>query len=70
MKMQVYSLLCSEPYEGYELLGVFASHEDALQFLKERRERAGQLLAHCDFGVVCSELGKEVDVWGDCEWNL
>jgi hypothetical protein len=63
--MQVFSLVSSVQYQGFELIGVFASREDALECALEKR---------VDFryvdsvGVVVSELGKELDMYADVEW--
>jgi len=59
--MQVFSLLSSFPYEGFELVGVFASRQDA-----ESAARGHELFGdgHHSFHVVESALGESVsDVW-------
>ena len=63
--MQVYSLVSSVQYEGFELIGVFASREDALECALEKRDD----FRYVDrVGVVESELGAEVDVYDQAEW--
>ncbi len=65
--MVVYSVLYAVDYEGYDLVGVFASREQALEFIRvgeghDRMRRSGQ------FGIVESEVGQAIDTWGMCEW--
>ena len=60
--MKVYSVVQSVPYEGLDFFGVFASREDAVNFVKSVRNK------YSDFGVVESELGQVVDVDGMVEW--
>jgi hypothetical protein len=62
--MKVYSVLRHMQYEGEELLGVFASREDALKFVESQSEDK----KYYDFGVVESELGQKVDFFSDVEW--
>ena len=56
--MKVYSLIGSFDYEGSELLGVFGSLEDLMEYFKS-------LKRNCDsYGYVESELGQGVS-WQD-----
>ena len=60
-EMQVYSLVGYVDYEGSDLLGVFGSLEDLMQFY-------GQSLSVRGFhqvGYIVSELGQGVDVYRD-----
>jgi len=53
------------PYEGADLLGVFGSREQAVDFIKQQE---GYQRSWYNFGVVESELGQLVD-WVDIvEW--
>ena len=60
--MKVYSVLCHVQYEGTDLLGVFASRDEAVVFAKSKQDKWSEM------GVVESELGQEIDVFGDVEW--
>jgi hypothetical protein len=60
--MQVYSVLRHIQYEGCDLLGVFGSQEQAVEFAR------GQLDQWSDVGVVASELGQPVDFYSDVDW--
>ena len=67
--MQVYSVLLSVDYEGMELLGVFASHEEAVVFA-----RSHPMFGQCrggvgvSYGVLACELGCGVDAYDSIEW--
>jgi hypothetical protein len=60
--MQVYSVLRHVQYEGQDLLGVFGSREQAVEFARGQRDQWS------DVGVVESELGQSVDFYDDVEW--
>lgn len=60
--MKVYSVLRHVDYEGCDLLGVFASREEAVVFGK------GKVDQWSDVGVVESELGQSVDFYEGVEW--
>ncbi len=62
--MQVFSVLLDDG-ERYDFLGVFASFEDAEEFI---RGREGFIHGWYQFGVVASELGEEVDFLGRVCW--
>lgn len=63
--MQVFSLVSHVQYEGFELIGVFASREDALECALEKRDDFRYV---DNVGVVVSELGKELDMHADVDW--
>jgi len=63
--MQVFSLVSHVQYEGFELIGVFASREDALECALEKRDDFRYV---DNVGVVVSELGKELDMYADVDW--
>jgi hypothetical protein len=62
--MQVYSLLGCQDYDGVDLLGVFASVEQLLQFVDAGTGREEYDGAWCydRMGYVQSELGSSIDV--------
>jgi hypothetical protein len=60
--MKVYSVLRHVDYEGQDLLGVFGSREEALVFARSKMEQWSEI------GLVESELGQEVDFYGQVEW--
>lgn len=63
--MQVYSLLGFVDYEGSDLLGVFGSLEDLMQFYGQSSSVRG----FDQVGYVVSELGQGVeDVYRDVEY--
>lgn len=64
--MLVYAVLLSVDYEGQDLLGVFASREQAVEFARSQ-DQFGQYQSH-SYGVVECELGREVDFYGQVEW--
>lgn len=64
--MKVYSVLLSVDYEGEDFLGVFASRDEAVAFIKE--QYAYQQGLYGDFGVVESELGQPVDFHTMVDW--
>lgn len=64
--MQVYSVLLSVQYEGEDLLGVFGSREEALEFV--RSQEYFQQRMYGDYGVVESELGQPIDFHAMVEW--
>ena len=64
--MRVYSVLVSVDYEGQDLLGVFASREEAVAFARAQ-EGFGQYPSY-SWGVVESELGQPIDFYGMVEW--
>lgn len=61
--MKVYSVVGSVAYEGDDLLGVFGSHEDAVQFIRDQGPHK-----YYQYGIVMSDLGEEIDVDGMAEW--
>lgn len=63
--MRVFSVLRSVPYESCDLLGVFGSREQAVDYIQ--RQEAYQK-GHYDYGVVESELGQEIDFFGMVDW--
>lgn len=64
--MRVYSVLLSVQYEGEDLLGVFGSREEALEFV--RSQEYFQQRMYGDYGVVESELGQPIDFHAMVEW--
>jgi hypothetical protein len=60
--MQVYSVLRHVDYEGQDLLGVFDSREQAVEFARGRIDRWSQV------GIVESELGQPVDFYESVDW--
>lgn len=69
--MKVYSLMGGFDYEGENLLGVFGSKEDMLQFIESRRRECGrrpETLGYDTLGFVESELGQPIDFCGEVEW--
>ncbi len=63
--MKVFSLVSSVQYEGFELIGVFASREDALECMIDKIEDFRYV---DNVGIIESELGKELDMHADVEW--
>jgi hypothetical protein len=59
--MKVYSVLRHEKYESTDLLVVFGSRQECLDYI-ERQE--GYIEGWYDYGVVESELGQEIDFFG------
>jgi hypothetical protein len=69
--MKVYSLVGGFDYEGENLLGVFASKEDLLQFVeqeKSKQNRRPDTLGYDTLGYVESELGQSIDFYGEVEY--
>lgn len=69
--MKVYSLMGGFDYEGENLLGVFGSKEDMLQFVdqeKSKHQRRAETLGYDTLGFVESELGQPIDFCGEVEW--
>lgn len=65
--MVVFSVLYAVAYEGHDLLGVFASREQALEFIRVGEGHDG-MRDHGQFGIVESEVGQAIDTWGMCDW--
>lgn len=63
--MKVFSVLRSVPYESSDLLGVFGSREQAVDYIQRQD---GYQKGHYDYGVVESELGQEIDFFGMVDW--
>lgn len=61
--MVVYALLVREDYVGSELVGVYASREEALRYIAARPLTSDDL----SYGVLACELGAEVDDL-EAEW--
>ena len=69
--MKVYSLVGGYDYEGENLLGVFGSKEDLLQFVeqeKPKHQRRPETLGYDSLGYVESELGQPIDFHSEVEW--
>lgn len=69
--MKVYTLMGGWDYEGENLLGVFASKEDLLQFVKQeqaKQTRRPETLGYDTLGYVESELGQPIDFYGEVEY--
>ena len=69
--MKVYSLVGGYDYEGENLLGVFASKQDLLNFVESKRSeclRRPETLGYDSLGFVESELGQPIDYYGEVEW--
>ena len=64
--MKVYSVLLSVQYEGEDLLGVFGSREQAVEFVKS--QEGYQKGWYGDYGVVESELGQPIDFDAMVDW--
>jgi len=64
--MKVYSALISVDYEGEDLLGVFGSREEAVEFC--RNHDIFDKYSAYSFGVVESELGQPIDFHAMVEW--
>jgi hypothetical protein len=64
--MKIYSVILSVDYEGEDLLGVFGSREDAVEFIKS--QESYQKKWYGDYGVVESELGQPIDTHGMVDW--
>jgi hypothetical protein len=62
--MIVYSVLEQIDYEGCDLLGVFASQDQAVQFIRSCDGFVGQFPGH-SYGYVESQLGQPVDFYRD-----
>jgi len=65
--MVVYSVLYSVAYEGCDLMGVFASREQAMEFIRVGEGHDGMRCSG-QFGIIESELGQAVYIWGMCDW--
>jgi hypothetical protein len=65
--MRVYSAMLSVAYEGEELLGVFGSREQALEFIRSQ-EGFQRQWASFSYGLVESELGQPVDFDRMVDW--
>ena len=59
--MVVYSLMKFYPYEGTDLLGVFATEADAVAYANTL-ETDLSYDGYSEFGIVTSELGAPVDL--------
>lgn len=59
--MVVYSLVSYFPYEGYDLVGVFATEAEAVAFANTLQSDVSYD-GYSDFGVVASVLGVPVDM--------
>lgn len=69
--MKVFTLVGGYDYEGEQLLGVFGSREDLLQFVESRKrgcDRRPETLGYDSLGYVESELGQPIDFYGEVEW--
>lgn len=64
--MKVYSVLMHVDYEGAQLLGVFASREEAVAFARGH-ELFGKYSDYAH-GVVESELGQTIDFYDMVDW--
>ena len=62
--MLVYSVLEQIDYEGCDLLGVFASRDEAVQFIRAHPGFIRQFPGH-SYGYVESELGQPIDYCSD-----
>ena len=62
--MTVYSVLLSTNYEGEDLLGVFASREQAEAFARSQEWYP----ASSQFGIIESELGQPIDFHAMVDW--
>jgi hypothetical protein len=60
--MKVYSVLRHVQYEGCDLLGVFGSREQAVEFGRSKIDKWSEI------GIVESELGQQVDFYESVEW--
>ncbi len=69
--MKVYSLVGGYDYEGENLLGVFGSKEDLLQYVEQNKglhRIRPETLGYDSLGYVESELGQPIDFHGQVEW--
>ena len=69
--MKVFTLMGGFDYEGENLLGVFGSKEDLLQWVEVRKQgcdRRPETLGYDTLGFVESELGQPIDFHGEVEW--
>jgi hypothetical protein len=69
--MKVYTLMGGYDYEGENLVGVFASREDLLKFVeqeKSKHDRRPEKLGYDTLGYVESELGQQIDFYGQVEY--
>ena len=69
--MKVYTLMGGWDYEGDNLLGVFASRNELLQFVeqeKAKHNRRPETLGYDTLGYVESELGQPIDFDAQVEW--
>ena len=69
--MKVYTLMGGHAYEGEQLLGVFGSKEDLLQFVESGKrgcDRRPETLGYDTLGYVESELGQPIDFYGEVEY--
>ena len=69
--MKVYTLMGGWDYEGENLVGVFASREDLLKFVeqeKSKHDRRPETLGYDTLGYVESELGQQIDFYGEVEY--
>jgi hypothetical protein len=69
--MKVYTLMGGWDYEGENLLAVFGSREDLLKFVeqeKSKHDRRPDTLGYDTLGYVESELGQQIDFYGQVEY--
>lgn len=65
--MKVYSALEFIDYEGSALLGVFASRDEAVTFIKQQDGYKSKWSGY-SFGVIESSLGEAIDVYSSVEY--
>jgi hypothetical protein len=77
--MKVYSLVGGYDYEGMNLLAVFGSKEDLMKFVEQQRAECllrqpphrsprPETLGYDTLGYVESELGQQIDFYGEVEY--
>ena len=63
--MKVYSVIRHQQWESTCLLAVFGSREECLEYTY--KQEAFQKDWY-DYGIIESELGQEIDMFGTVEW--
>lgn len=63
--MKVFSVLQHEQYQGYELLVIYGSRQECMDYIQRLD---GYKKSWYEYGIVESELGQEIDFFGMVDW--
>lgn len=63
--MKVFSVLQNEQYQGSELLVIYGSRQECLDYIQRLD---GYKKGWHEYGIVESELGQEIDIFGMVDW--